>query len=105
MRISKSFSTPGETPDHLTVWIPRYKAVFTGDNYYDSFPNMPPLRGTTPHWALEYLSSLNKAMALKPEILLAQPAAAGNPGAEISKRLTRYRDAILYVHDSVVRKV
>lgn len=27
------FSTPGETPDHLTVWIPAYKAAFIGDNY------------------------------------------------------------------------
>ncbi|HXY04599.1 MAG TPA: MBL fold metallo-hydrolase, partial [Terriglobales bacterium] len=28
------FSTPGETPDHLTVWIPAYRAAFIGDNYY-----------------------------------------------------------------------
>jgi len=27
------FSTPGETPDHLTVWIPPYKVAFMGDNY------------------------------------------------------------------------
>lgn len=26
------FSTPGETPDHLTVWIPTFKAAFIGDN-------------------------------------------------------------------------
>jgi glyoxylase-like metal-dependent hydrolase (beta-lactamase superfamily II) len=25
--------TPGETPDHLTVWIPDFKAAFIGDNY------------------------------------------------------------------------
>ena len=28
------FHTPGETPDHLTVWIPQLKAAFSGDNYY-----------------------------------------------------------------------
>ncbi|HKF57358.1 MAG TPA: MBL fold metallo-hydrolase, partial [Blastocatellia bacterium] len=54
------FSTPGETPDHLTVWIPQYKAAFTGDNYYESFPNMYTLRGTQPRWALDYINSLNK---------------------------------------------
>src|SRR5713226_783828 len=32
------YSTPGETPDHLSVWIPQWKAAFTGDNYYESFP-------------------------------------------------------------------
>jgi glyoxylase-like metal-dependent hydrolase (beta-lactamase superfamily II) len=32
--------TPGETPDHLTVWIPKLRAAFIGDNYYESFPNI-----------------------------------------------------------------
>ncbi|MGH8185960.1 MAG: MBL fold metallo-hydrolase [Steroidobacteraceae bacterium] len=64
------YSTPGETPDHLTVWIPKYKAAFVGDNYYESFPNIYTLRGTTPRWAHDYVSSLNKVLALEPEILL-----------------------------------
>ena len=41
------FSTPGETPDHLTVWLPAYKIAFIGDNYDGiglpepmSFPNL-----------------------------------------------------------------
>ena len=38
--------TPGETPDHLTVWIPEFKAAFIGDNFYESFPNLYTLRGT-----------------------------------------------------------
>ena len=52
------FHTPGETPDHSTVWIPKYKAAFVGDNYYESFPNMYTLRGTRPRQALEYVASL-----------------------------------------------
>ena len=78
------FHTPGETPDHLTVWIPRYKAVFPGDNYYDSFPNMYTLRGTTPRWALEYVSSLNKVMALKPETCSPSHGQPVKGNAEIS---------------------
>jgi len=45
------FSTPGETPDHLTVWIPAYKTAFIGDNYSgaglpepNSFPNIYAIR-------------------------------------------------------------
>jgi alkyl sulfatase BDS1-like metallo-beta-lactamase superfamily hydrolase len=97
------FSTPGETPDHLTVWIPQYKAAFCGDNYYESFPNMYTLRGTEPRWALDYVNSLNKVMALGPEILLPShgPAVIGGPA--IKRTLTRYRDAIVYVHDAVVQ--
>jgi len=97
------FSTPGETPDHLTVWIPQYKAAFSGDNYYESFPNMYTLRGTEPRWALDYINSLNKVMALKPEILLPSHGRPVMGADSITRTLTRYRDAIQYVHDAVVR--
>lgn len=95
-------STPGETPDHLTVWIPQYRAAFIGDNYYESFPNMYTLRGTKPRWALDYIASINKVLALKPEILLPSHGRPVRGNAEITRVLTRYRDAISYVHDAVV---
>jgi alkyl sulfatase BDS1-like metallo-beta-lactamase superfamily hydrolase len=104
------FSTPGETPDHLTVWIPAYKAAFIGDNYYgiatpepNSFPNLYAIRGTKPRWALDWIKSLDTVLALKPEIVL---NGHGDPivgNAEITRRLTRYRDAIQYVHDETVK--
>jgi glyoxylase-like metal-dependent hydrolase (beta-lactamase superfamily II) len=71
------FSTPGETPDHLTVWIPAYKAAFIGDNYYgagipepNSFPNLYAIRGTKPRWALDWIKSLDTVLDLKPEMVL-----------------------------------
>ncbi|HWN98351.1 MAG TPA: MBL fold metallo-hydrolase [Blastocatellia bacterium] len=97
------YPTPGETPDHLTVWIPQYKAAFTGDNYYGSFPNIYTLRGTQPRWALDYVNSLNFVLNLKPEIVLPSHGSPINGNAEITTRLTRYRDAILYVHDETVK--
>lgn len=97
------FHTPGETPDHLTVWIPQYKAAFTGDNYYESFPNIYTLRGTKPRWALDYINSLNKVLALKPEIVIPSHGQPIHGNAEITRRLTRYREAIQYVHDETVK--
>lgn len=97
------FSTPGETPDHATVWIPKYKAAFIGDNFYTSFPNIYTLRGTQPRWALDYTNSLNKVLALKPEIVLPSHGTPIIGNAEIVKQLTRYRDAIRYVHDETVK--
>jgi len=104
------FSTPGETPDHLTVWIPQYKIAFMGDNYAGagipepmSFPNIYALRGTKPRWALDWIKSIDTVLALKPEIVL---SGHGDPifgNAEITRRLTRFRDAIQYVHDEVVK--
>jgi alkyl sulfatase BDS1-like metallo-beta-lactamase superfamily hydrolase len=96
------YHTPGETPDHLTVWVPKYRAAFIGDNYYTSFPNMYTLRGTQPRPALDYINSLNKVLSLKPEIVIPSHGPAIHGNAEITARLTRYRDAIQYVHDAVV---
>lgn len=97
------FSTPGETPDHATVWVPKYKAAFIGDNFYTSFPNIYTLRGTQPRLALDYVNSLNKVLALKPEIVLPSHGEPIIGNAEIVKQLTRYRDAIQYVHDETVK--
>lgn len=94
--------TPGETYDHLTVWIPSMKAAFIGDNFYDSFPNMYTLRGTKPRWALDYVDSIERVLALEPEILLPSHGDPVMGREEIVRRLTRYRDAILYVHDATV---
>lgn len=95
--------TPGETPDHLTVWIPQYKAAFTGDNYYESFPNIYTLRGTEPRWPLDYVNSINHVLALGPEILLPSHGPVVRGSARITAELTKYRDAIQYVHDEVVK--
>jgi len=104
------FSTPGETPDHLTVWIPAYKAAFIGDNYFgittpepNSFPNLYAIRGTKPRWALDWVKSLDTVLALKPEIVLNGHGEPIVGNAEITRRLTRYRDAIQYVHDETVK--
>lgn len=97
------YRAPSETYDHLMVWVPRYKAVFTGDVYYESFPNIYTLRGTAPRWALDYVHSLNKILALKPEIVIPSHGLPVRGNDEITRRLTRYRDAIQYVHDETVK--
>jgi glyoxylase-like metal-dependent hydrolase (beta-lactamase superfamily II) len=95
--------TPGETPDHLTVWIPQYRAAFSGDNYYASFPNMYTLRGTRPRWALDYVESLDKVIALKPVLLLPSHGRVIQGLPQIATTLNQYRDAILYVHGATVK--
>jgi alkyl sulfatase BDS1-like metallo-beta-lactamase superfamily hydrolase len=104
------FSTPGETPDHLTIWLPAYKVAFIGDNYAGagipepmSFPNIYAIRGTKPRPALDWIKSIDTVLALKPEVVL---NGHGDPifgQGEITRRLTRYRDAIQYVHDETVK--
>ena len=104
------FSTPGETPDHLMVWIPAYKTAFIGDNYAGagipepmSFPNIYTLRGTRPRPALDWINSIDKVLALKPEVVLSGHGEPIFGNQEITRRLTRFRDAIQYVHDETVK--
>ena len=97
------FHIGGETPDQAVIWIPELKAVFIGDNYYSSFPNISTLRGSPPRPALEYIKALEKALSLEPEVLL---PGHGDPllGRDnIRLKLTKYRDAIRYVHDATVQ--
>jgi alkyl sulfatase BDS1-like metallo-beta-lactamase superfamily hydrolase len=74
-----------------------------GDNYYESFPNIYTLRGTKPRWALDYATSLNRILALEPAILLPSHGEPIVGKEKIVERLTRYRDAIVYVHDATVK--
>lgn len=96
------YHTPGETPDMLTVYVPKLKAAFVGDNYYESFPNMYTLRGTRPRWATDYITSLEKVMSLKPEIVLPSHGPPIVGAAEADKQLKKMHDAIVYVHDAVL---
>jgi len=96
-------SAPGETPDMLNVWIPELKALFIGDNYYASFPNMYTLRGTLTRPALNYVQSIDKVLALKPEIVLPSHGVPIVGAENVQRTLKQYRDAILYVHDATVR--
>ncbi len=97
------FHTPGETPDAISVWLPKYKAAFVGDNIYDSFPNIYTLRGTTPRWPLDYVASINKVLALEPEFVLPSHGLPIVGREKVVARLTKYRDAIQYVHDATVK--
>jgi alkyl sulfatase BDS1-like metallo-beta-lactamase superfamily hydrolase len=53
--------------------------------------------------ALDYVHSLDKVLSWNPEILLPSHGPAISGAAEITTRVTKYRDAILYVHDAVVK--
>ena len=97
------YHTPGETYEHLTVWLPQLKAAFVGDNFYASFPNMYTMRGTRPRWALDYVASIDKVLALQPEILLPSHGDPITGADKVAAALTRYRDAIQYVHDETVK--
>ncbi len=96
------FHTRGETPDHLMVWLPDEKALFCGDLYYASFPNLStpmleprPLKG--------WMESLGRMLALEPDILIPGHTAPVVGRENVRHLLENYRRAILHVYEETVR--
>lgn len=96
-------AAPGETDDHIYVWMPEKEIVFSADNYYPCFPNLYTIRGTTPRPVLEWIASLDKIRALNASIMVPSHAEPVFTKVRVNELLTMYRDAIQYVHDAVIR--
>jgi len=96
---------PGETPDHLYVWLPERRILIPGDNFYRAFPNLYAIRGTAYRDVMDWVRSLDRMLSLDAELLV---PCHGRPlrGAEqIRQALSDYRDAIQFVHDQTVRRM
>ncbi|WP_161554275.1 alkyl sulfatase dimerization domain-containing protein [Stenotrophobium rhamnosiphilum] len=94
---------PGETDDHLFVWLPESKVLLPGDNIYKSFPNLYTIRGTGYRSPKAWAASVDKMRALHAEILVPSHSRPLIGAAKIDAILTDYRDAIRYVYDQSIR--
>lgn len=94
---------PGETPDHLVVWWAPEKILFCGDNFYHSFPNLSPLRGTPYREFDAWAATMDQLMAYQPEILATGHTLPVIGADAIKQRLTDYRDAIRHVIAETVK--
>lgn len=94
---------PGETHDQIFVWLPKEKVLFPGDNIYQAFPNLYATRGVSPRPVRGWIQSLEKMRALHPEYMVPGHTDPVIGAEKIQEILTAYRDAIQYLHDSVIR--
>jgi len=95
------FHTSGETPDHLMVWMPEERALFCGDLYYASFPNLstPMLE---PRPVKGWVESLDRMIEMEPEYLIPGHTPAIVGAENVREVLTHYSGAILHVYDRTV---
>jgi alkyl sulfatase BDS1-like metallo-beta-lactamase superfamily hydrolase len=94
----------GETHDQLFVWLPAPKLLMPGDNFYEAFPNLYTIRGTSARPVNEWIRSLDAMRRLAPEILVPSHTRPIRGAAAIEEALRDYRDAIQWVRDEVVRR-
>lgn len=99
-------ATPGaEGEDNIVLWLPRQKALLSGDFFGPLFPMMPnlfTLRGEKFRDPLAYVRSLNQVIALKPDIVLPGHFDPYQGAADLTAKMTLMRDATAYVHDATI---
>ncbi len=90
---------PGETDDQLYVWYPQGRVVFAGDNFYQSWPNTYPLRGTARRSIRDWINSLDSMVQEQPEVVVPGHT---TPMQNAVTVLSNYRDALQWVLDRTV---
>jgi len=93
---------PGETDDQLYVWLPELKILFSGDNFYQAFPNLYAIRGSAHRDLREWWNSLDKMVHNGAEVLVPGHTRPIFGAKSIHQALSDYRDAIRFVHDKTV---
>ncbi|MEM6305818.1 MAG: alkyl/aryl-sulfatase [Pseudomonadota bacterium] len=88
---------PGETEDHLMVWLPGQRILFSGDNWYHAFPNLYAIRGTPYRDYQAWADSLRLMQDLAPEILAPGHTRPVMGAEAVAERLSSTRAAILHV--------
>ena len=88
---------PGETDDHLIVWLPEHKILFSGDNWYHAFPNLYAIRGTAYRDFQAWADSLSLMADLAPETLAPGHTRVVFGAEQVQDVLLTTRDAILHV--------
>ncbi|GAA4878647.1 alkyl/aryl-sulfatase [Ferrimonas pelagia] len=98
-------AAPGETEDQLYVWDAQERIVFTGDNFYRSWPNTYAIRGTGYRNVMDWIASLDKMLAEKPIHAVGghTPPLVGEQ--ETITTLTNYRDAMEHVFNATIEGI
>lgn len=90
-------AAPGETDDQIFVWLPQYRVLCCGDNYYESWPNLYAIRGGQYRDINGWIESLDKMRTYQAEYLLPGHTKAVIGKERVETTLKNYRDALDYV--------
>lgn len=96
---------PGETNDAMFIWLPKEKVLFTGDNFYSSFPNLYAIRGTAYRNVLNWSESVAKMAEFKPHSLVPGHTMPIYGEETATAVLKDYSQAIRSVYDQTVRGI
>jgi uncharacterized sulfatase len=92
----------GETKDALYVWYPEKRVLFSGDNFYKSWPNLYAIRGSAYRDVQAWADSVDQMLQEKPDKLVPGHTRPITDKALVTEMLTNYRDAIRFVFDKTI---
>jgi glyoxylase-like metal-dependent hydrolase (beta-lactamase superfamily II) len=99
------YSTPGgETTDALAVWLPQHRTVFIGNlmgPFFGHVPNLYTLRGDKIRSAMAFIHSVDRVIALSPEMLV-NGHDVFRGADQIVSTMTKVRDATAYLRDRTI---
>lgn len=87
----------GETDDQMLVWLPEYKVLCCGDNYYGCWPNLYAIRGSQYRDINAWVDTLDKLIGYKAHYLLPGHTRPIIGESNVKETLTNFRDAIDFV--------
>jgi uncharacterized sulfatase len=96
---------PGETDDAMFIWLPNEKVLFSGDNFYSSFPNLYAIRGTAYRDVRSWSESVAKMAEFRPSHLVPGHTMPILDADTAVTALTDYSRAIRSVYDQTVRGI
>ena len=95
--------TPGESNDHITVWIPEWRVVMPGDNIFEYFPTIYTIRGNPLRDCQMWYQSLDKVRHLRPQYMIPMHCKPMIGEEAINQAITHLRDALQFVFDQTIR--
>ena len=94
-----------EGDDNLVLWLPERHLLFSGDFFGPLFPMVPnlfTLRGEKFRDPLAYVRSLDRLIALGPEMVLPSHFDPISGAERVRQDMQRMRDATQFIHDQTV---
>jgi uncharacterized sulfatase len=88
---------PGETADHMAVWLPDAGVLIPGDNWYHAFPNLYAIRGTPYRDFSAWADSLAMLANLNAQVLAPGHTRPVFGADKVREVLTTTRAAIIHV--------
>ena len=93
---------PGETGDAIAVWLAARRVLMPGDDFLRAFPNVSPIRGARSRSPEDWIASLDKMIALRPDAVVPGHTRPVLGSAAGRAALTAYRDGITSILDQTL---